>query len=474
MTRPRILIIDDEEGIRSSLGLILGDEGYHVETAADPTAALDLARVQRFTVVLCDVRMPQRSGLDLLPELRACQPDAVLLVMSAYGDTEQAIEAVQRGAADYLSKPFQADELLLAIRKSVERRRLERENRRMRRELSVGRPSRAFAAAAEPMKQVLELVERASEYKTTVLITGESGVGKEVVARTIHDLSDRSNEAFVAVNCGAIPDTLIESEFFGHVKGAFTGANESKPGLFGEADGGTLFLDEIGELSLPMQVKLLRVLQEEEVRPVGKPKAVKVDIRIIAATARDLEHEVDAERFRADLFYRLNVFRVQVPPLRERLEDIPILVDQLLQGLMARVGKSVAPVDREVLAALGRYHWPGNVRELENSLERALILTRGDQLELSHFPFVVGASGGAQSQPPLSLPRADAREEDLSIKRQTRALEERLIRRALQKTKGNRTKAARILEISARALQYKIKEYAVEPLNPTSDSSDSK
>ncbi len=468
MSKQRVLIIDDEEGIRSSLSIILADEGFDTRVAGDAESALEAARSERFAVVLCDVRMPRRGGLELLPELRASLPDAVVLVMSAYGDTEQAIQAVQAGAADYLAKPFQAEELLLAIRKATERQRLERENRQMRRELAAGRGPRALAAASESMKEVLHLVEKASEYKTTVLITGESGVGKEIIARTIHDLSDRASEAFVAVNCGAIPETLIESEFFGHVKGAFTGANESKPGLFREANGGTLFLDEIGELSLAMQVKLLRVLQEEEVRPVGKPKAMKIDIRIIAATARELEDEVEAERFRADLFYRLNVFRVRVPPLRERLEDLPLLVDQLLRALSARVGKSVAPVSRELLDVLQQHAWPGNVRELENSLERALILASQDQLEASHFPFAA-APARARPQPPSAENDPDA----LSIKQQTRLLEERLIRRALAKTKGNRTKASRILEISARALQYKIKEYGIEPLNPSYIDSDS-
>jgi len=465
----RILIIDDEEGVRSSLSLILDDEGYETRTAQDAASALELAHAERFQVILCDVRMPRRSGLDLLPELRTAQPDAVLLVMSAFGDVEQVVTAVQRGAADYLAKPFQADELLLTIRKAEERRRLERENRQMRRELGAGRSARALIAASEIMKQVVELVERAGEYKTTVLITGESGSGKEVVARTIHDLSERSSEAFIAINCGAMPETLIESELFGHAKGAFTGASESKPGLFREANGGTLFLDEIGELSLGMQVKLLRVLQEEEVRPVGEPKPVKVDVRIIAATARELENEVSAERFRADLFYRLNVFRIVVPPLRERREDIPVLVDHLLEALSARVGKPVQPVDREVLQALQAHAWPGNVRELENCLERALILTRTDRIGVDLLPFrSAGAAGGSGTLEPA---RASS-DSDLSIKRQSRILEERLIRRALAKTGGNRTKASRILEISARALQYKLKEYGIEPLNPAAPTSD--
>jgi len=470
MNGRRILIVDDEEGVRSSLSLLLQDEGYETRVAQDASTALAIARDERLHIVISDIRMPKRSGLDLLPDMRGQQPDAILLVMSAFGDLEQAVAAVQAGADDYLSKPFQLGELLLTIRKAEERKRLERENQRMRRELRGRGGSRALVAASEAMKQVVELVESASEYKTTVLITGESGSGKEVVARTIHDLSDRASEPFIGINCGAIPDTLIESEFFGHVKGAFTGASESKPGLFREANGGTLFLDEIGELSLSMQVKLLRVLQEEEVRPVGEPKPLKVDVRILAATARELEAEVEAGRFRPDLFYRLNVFRIVVPPLRDRGEDLPVLVDSLLETLSERVGKSVEPVDRDVIAALRSHPWPGNVRELENCLERALILARGRRLTVDLLPFR-SASG-------TSATRADKRgasqaPEDLSIKRQSRLLEERLIRKALQKTGGNRTQASRILEISARALQYKIKEYAIGPLNTVSGSSDS-
>ena len=471
MAARRALIIDDEEGIRSSLSLLLGDEGYETSSAADAIEALEQARRASFQVVLCDVRMRGRSGLDLLPELIALQPEAIVLVMSAYGDVQQAVEAVRRGAYDYLAKPFQTDELLLAIRKAEEREQLRRENRNLRRELGAGRGSRAIVAASDSMKDVVDLVQRAAEYKTTVLITGESGVGKEVVARTIHDLSDRARQPFVAVNCGAIPEALLESEFFGHARGAFTGASEPKPGLFREADGGTLFLDEIGELPQALQVKLLRVLQEEEVRAVGEPKPVSVDVRIVAATARELEREVAAERFRADLYYRLNVFRIVVPPLRERPQDIPVLADHLLQALSQRVGKAVRPVRGEVLEALCGYAWPGNVRELENCLERALILARGDELTLDVLPFAAGPSGPSASHA-VSPRGVGSRDEDLSIKRRGRALEERLIRLALERTGGNRTQAARILEISARALQYKIKEYAVEPLNPVRPDAD--
>ena len=473
MAKRRALIIDDESGVRQSLGLILEDEGYEVATAADADQGLRAARAERFDVVLCDVRMPGRGGLEILEQLIAAQPDATVLVMSAFGQIEQALEAVRKGAWDYLAKPFTGQELLLAIRKADERERLRRENRRLRRALSHGGAGVSIAAASAAMREVFELVERAAEYKTTVLVTGESGAGKEVVARAVHGLSDRASEPYVAVNCGAIPEALIESELFGHARGAFTGAEHDSPGMFREADGGTLFLDEVGELQPPIQVKLLRALQEQEVRPVGAAKTFPVDVRIVAATSRDLEQMVAEGRFRADLFYRLNVFRIHVPALRERPEDVPVLADQLLAAHARRIGKAVDPLERDLLDALAAYPWPGNVRELENSLERALILARGRRITRELFPFLGETDGDVASDSSgLSVPTGESGE-DLSIKRRGRALEERLIRLALVRTAGNRTRAARILELSPRALQYKLKEYAIDPLNPLPGDSDS-
>jgi len=467
MAARRILIIDDEEGIRTSLGMILGDEGWQVDTAASADAALRVLERASFDIVLCDVRMPGRSGLDLLPELIERQPEALVLMMSAFGDLAQSLEAVQKGAYDYLAKPFQPAELLLTLRKAEERERLRLENRRLRRQLGE-QGGRALVAASLGMKQVFELIERAAEYKTTVLITGESGVGKEVVARSVHGRSGRAEQPFIAVNCAAIPDTLIESELFGHVRGAFTGAESDKPGLFREADGGTLFLDEVGELPPAVQVKLLRVLQEEEVRPVGEPKAVSVDVRIVAATARDLESEVAAGRFREDLYYRLNVFRIAVPPLRERPEDIPVLADALLESLTRRIGKPVDRLDAEVVAKLRAHDWPGNVRELRNTLERAIILARGSRIGPELLPF----ADRTESASAATADASGTSGEDLSIKRGTRLLEERLIRRALEETGGNRAHAAELLELSPRALQYKIKEYGIGALNPAGEQAD--
>jgi two-component system response regulator AtoC len=460
MERRRILIVDDELGVRESLALLLEDEGFEVRGVADGGAALSIAERESFDVVLLDVRMPGRSGIELLPELLRRVPGATVLVMSAFGDVEQALAAVRAGAYDYLAKPFRVDELMLAIQKADERERLRRENRQLRSELARERPGgRVFVAASEAMKRVHELCEHAAQYKTTVLVTGESGVGKELVARTIHDSSGRASQPFVAVNCGAIPAPLIEAELFGHARGAFTGAESAKPGLFREANGGTLFLDEVGELPPAVQVALLRALQEEEVRPIGEAKPVSVDVRIVAATSRDLEAEVERSAFRADLFYRLNVFRIHVPPLRERAMDVPVLAEELLRCLARRMGKAIEGIASDALDQLCAHRWPGNVRELENALERALILAPGRWLTAD----LIALGEPAERGQGAAAPTLDGA--DLSVKRRLRALEEELIRKALVRTGGNRTQAARILELSPRALQYKIKEYAIEPLN---------
>jgi two-component system response regulator AtoC len=429
---------------------VLGAEGYETSLASSGEDALARLDDTLPDVVLCDLRMPGIDGLALLPELARRRPDATLILMSAYGTEELALEAMRRGAYDYLAKPFQPSEVLLAIRKAQERERMRRKSELLAREVERAVGERPIVAASPTMIDVLELVERAAEYKATVLLTGESGTGKEVLARAIHAQSPRRSESFVAVNCGASPETMLESELFGHAKGAFTGADRARRGLFVEADGGTLFLDEIGELPFSLQVKLLRVLQEEEVRPLGESKSRSVDVRVIAATARELEAEVGAGRFREDLFYRLNVLRVEVPPLRERREDIPLLVDHFLAVFRDTLAKPVRGISDEALQRLVAYRWPGNVRELENVIERAMILARGDQLSLREMPANV-----------VHLEAADLEiaAGDLSLRKARRAAESEMIRRALRETQGNRTHAARLLGISHRALLYKIKEY---------------
>jgi two-component system response regulator AtoC len=447
-----VLIVDDDESLRESLALVLGAEGFEVATAADGERALARLDDAAPDIVLCDLRMPGMGGLELVPELVRRRPDATVILMSAWGTNELALEAMRRGAYDYLAKPFQPGEAVLAIRKAQERERLRRQSRLLQREVERSVGERPIVAASPAMIEVLETIERVAEFKATVLLTGESGTGKEVLARAIHAQSPRREEAFVAVNCGAIPENLLESELFGHARGAFTGADRARRGLFVEADAGTLFLDEVGEMPLPLQVKLLRVLQEEEVRPLGESKSRRVDVRVIAATARDLEAEVAAGRFREDLFYRLNVMRVHVPALRERRQDVPLLVDHFLERFRKALGRPVRGIADDALARLVAHPWPGNVRELENVIERAVILARGDRVTVRELPTnVVHPDPGADG----------AGAGDLSLRRARRAAEIEAIRAALRATGGNRTHAARVLEISHRALLYKLKEYGI-------------
>jgi two-component system response regulator AtoC len=448
----RVLIVDDDDALRESLAMLLSAEGYELVAAADGDEALLRLDESPVDVILCDLRMPGIDGFDLIPQLGRRLPGVPVILMSAHGTTDLAVEAIERGAYDYLAKPFQPSELLLMLRKTQERERLRRANQLLQRDVERAVGDRPIVAASQPMIDLLELLERTAAYKTTTLLTGESGTGKEVLARAIHAQSPRRNEPFVPVNCGAIPENLLESELFGHVKGAFTGASRPRRGLFAEAHRGSIFLDEIGELPQPLQVKLLRVLQEEEIRPVGDSKSQSIDVRVIAATARDLEREIADGRFREDLFYRLNVVRLHVPALRERREDIPLLVDHFLARFREALGKPVRGVTDDALERLTRYRWAGNVRELENVMERAVILADGDHVTVACLPDnIVHAhdEGGVDG------------EGDFSLKNARRAFEARMIRRALRATNGNRTHAAKLLEISHRALLYKIKEYGI-------------
>jgi two-component system response regulator AtoC len=453
----RILIVDDDEALRESLELILSAEGYSVLSADGGESALAIIDHSPVDAVLCDLRMPGIDGFDLMPQIARLLPGVPIILMSAHGTQDLAIEAIQRGAYDYLAKPFQPAEIRLTLRKAHEREELRRKNSLLERDISRTLGDRAIVAASDGMIALLELLERTAAYKSTVLVTGESGSGKEVIARAIHSQSPRRDEPFVAVNCGAIPENLLESELFGHAKGAFTGANRAHRGLFAEANKGSLFLDEIGEMPVGLQVKLLRAIQEEEIRPVGENKSQTIDVRVIAATSRDLEVEIAEGRFREDLFYRLNVVRLEVPPLRERRQDIPLLVDHFLSRFRNNLGKNVRGVSDTVLALLVGYSWPGNVRELENMIERAMILTDGDTIEKSALPPAVlaGPSAGAPQ------PGQAEEDEDLSLKRARQLFEAQLIRRALGRTGGNRTHAAKLLEISHRALLYKLKDYGI-------------
>ncbi len=450
----RILVVDDEENLRLVLRTFLRRQGYEVEVADNGDSALKLVEVFGPDFILTDVRMPKMGGLDLLATLKAKGNEATVIVMSAYGNLDMAIEAMKAGAYDYVQKPFKNDEVLLALKKAEEREALRRENRALRREVIERNAFETMIAKSEGMRGIFKTIAKVADFKTTALITGESGVGKELVARALHGRSTRSNKSFVAVNCGAIPENLLESELFGHKRGAFTDAQSDRAGLFEQADGGVLFLDEIGELPLSLQVKLLRVLQDDTVRRIGDNRDIKVDVRITAATHRDLVAEVKAGRFREDLYYRINVLHVHVPPLRERREDVTLLIDHFIEKNNARLGTRIRQITPEARRLLMEYPWPGNVRELENTIERAMVLADGEALTEADLPERIH-----QARDPIRLQLGSG---ELSIKKTARVIEEVLIRRALQATKGNRTRAAQLLEISHRALLYKIKDYQIE------------
>lgn len=449
----RVLVVDDEESIRHMLTLILKRANYAVESANDGENALQMIRDGEFDTVICDVRMPKMSGLELLEATHKEGLTVTIIVMSAYGNVDSAIEAMKKGAYDYISKPFKKDEVLLTLRKAEERERLFKENQALRAATMREFRFDKIVARSDSMKLIFETIKKVADYPTTILISGESGTGKELIARAIHYNSIRKKAPFVPVNCGAIPENLLESELFGHLKGAFTDAVRNKKGLFEEADGGTLFLDEISELPLGLQVKLLRVLQECEIRRVGAARTVKINVRVIAAGVRPLGELVKEGTFRADLYYRLNVMPLKLPPLRERPEDVSLLVDHFIEKYKDMLHSDVRGVSPAAVRALCNYVWPGNVRELENTVERAMIMTEGPLIKLDTLPEVVRATDGGF--------REFLGGEDLSVKRGTRALERMLIEKALKQTKGNRTRASELLEISHRALLYKLKDYGL-------------
>lgn len=458
----RILIVDDEPNMLHMLGTILRQDGFETQTASTAREALDLAGREQFDFVLSDVRMPGMDGIQLLEHLREAHIEVIVILMSAYGSVDLALEAMRKGAYDYISKPFKTDEVVLTLRKAAERERLRREVVRLRRRLQLSEVSPEIIAESSAMKAVLETAAQFAPYDSSVLITGESGTGKELVAREIHRLSRRSDGPFLVVNCGAIPGNLLESELFGHVRGAFTGAYADKPGLFEDADGGSLLLDEIGAMDPALQVKILRVLDSGEIRRVGENKTKAVSVRIIAATNEDLEKALERGTFRNDLYFRLNVVRIQIPPLRERRDDVMPLVEFFVHVFNQRMGLHIRRVTREARQALLRYEWKGNVRELQNVIERAMILAEGDCIAYGHLPYDMLVSG-------ISSTIIFDDQETLSIKEASKELERTLIYRALDRTNGNRSKAAELLEISYPSLLQKMKEYKMF-LSPRSAS----
>jgi two-component system response regulator AtoC len=453
MSEQHVLVIDDEKNMRHMLETLLTKAGYIVDSAADGEGALELMKESDFRFVLCDIKMPNMDGMTFLKKAKEKYPEKTYIMMSAYGTMETALEAMKEGAYDYISKPFKPDEVLLTLKKAEERERLKEENLRLKSRISEIEQKYSFGniiARSEAMARVFDLVGKVADHKTTVLINGESGTGKELIARAIHLNGSRASGPMVNINCGGIPENLLESELFGYKKGAFTDAVRDKPGRFKEADGGTIFLDEIGEMPMSLQVKLLRVLQEEEITPLGDLGSKKIDVRIIAATSKDLAKQVEAGNFREDLFYRINVLTIHLPALRERRGDIPLLVGYFIDLFNRKLNKRIEGLSSEAMPILMEYAWPGNVRELENVIERAVLLATGrwitpaelsDMTKTEKFPSRLGPA------------------DTLSIKKASKYMERKLIEKALKFTGGNRTQAARILEISRPILISKIKEY---------------
>lgn len=452
-----VLVIDDEENMRHMLAHIIARAGYTIETAGDGEEGLQKLKHTPFTVILCDIKMPGMDGMSFLRASKELPITPTIVMMSAYGTIDMAVEAMKIGAYDFISKPFKSDEILLMLKKIEERHHLQQENILLRERIQRIENRHRFGnlvAKSDTMKRVYTLAEKVANYDTTVLITGESGTGKELVARAIHHQGRRSHGPLVPVNCGGIPENLLESELFGHVKGAFTGANETKRGLFEEAHEGTIFLDEIGELPLALQVTLLRVLQESEIRPVGASKVKKIDARVIAATSRNLVQMVTNGTFREDLYYRLNVVTIELPPLRERSEDIPLLCRHFIGQFNKTLGRTVKGISPSAMSGLLQYTWPGNIRELENAIERAMVLSESEILMPEYFkPF------SAQPETPNSM---DQILEGYSLKDAQKILERELIIKALKATSGNRTQASRLLQISHPSLLSKMKAYNID------------
>ena len=445
----RILVVDDEASQRELVAGYLKKQGYQVLAAGGGEQALEIFRREPMELILTDQRMPDLSGLDLLKAVRSINPEIQVIVMTAYGNVETAVEAMRDGAADYLTKPLNLDELRQKIQRIVERHRLYDENRALREELKARHRIEGIIGDSGRMVEVISLVHRVAASEATVLIRGESGTGKELIAKAIHYASPRATRPLVRVNCAALPETLLESELFGHEKGSFTGAIASRKGRFELADTGTLFLDEIGDLPLHLQAKLLRVLQEREFERVGSSQPIKVNVRILSATHRDVESLMRAGQFREDLYYRLNVVTILVPPLRERRQDLPLLMDHFLKLFAAKNGKTLRGFSREARDALLRYDYPGNVRELENLVERAVVLCRGD---------VIG-----RGDLPLTLEEAEAPDGPQShLTAAVEGLERRMIKEALKRAEGIQTRAADFLGITERALRYKLKKYGLQ------------
>jgi two-component system NtrC family response regulator len=451
--RGSILLVDDEEKILKALSRALRDSGHEVINTTSAREAQRLLVERPFDVLLVDNVMPQLSGLEMIREYVASTPEgerAQILMMTAHATVESALEAMKLGALDYLQKPFEIDELLVVVRRALEHQRLRTEYRYLRSERDEQFDNYGIIGRSRVMQEIIARAERVADTKSTVLITGETGTGKELIARAIHNRSAQRDMPLIKVNCAAIPESLLESELFGHVRGAFTGAATTKKGKFALADGGTIFLDEIGTMSTALQAKLLRVLQEREFEPLGAERTQKVDVRVIAATNRDIRQMVADGKFQEDLFYRLNVIPIELPALRERREDIPALVEHFLKKHAQRTGRRIDRIDEGVLPALQQYEWPGNVRELENTIERAVVLSSGPVITAQSIS-VLGAAG----PPSSSLP-------SLRLRQNIEWVEKETIRRALESARGVKKDAAELMGISQRALSYYLAKYRID------------
>ena len=449
-----ILIVDDEKNYLLVLEALLSAEGYETMAAQSGNEALRLIDESDLDLILTDMKMPGLSGMDLLVEAKRRKPEVPVIMMTAYGTIEMAVEAMKKQAYDYITKPFQNEELKLTIKKALENYRLVKENRRLSEALSERHRYRNIIGKSRLMLQIYDLIDKVAQSKASVLITGPSGTGKELIAKAIHYEGPRKERPFISVNCGALTETLLESELFGHEKGAFTGAVALKKGRFELADGGTLFLDEVGEMSPPLQVKLLRVLQEMEFERVGGTKTIKVDVRVLSASNRNLKEDVASGLFREDLYYRLNVMQIDVPPLRERMEDLRLLVDHFIEKYAKDSGKKGIQLSQEAWKALYSYDWPGNIRELENVIERAVVLTSGGIIEFADLPPEISAKK-EELDVGKFVPHNAKLQETLDH------IEEKMIRRALEYSGNVQAQAADMLGISRHLMHYKMKKYGI-------------
>ncbi len=448
---PRILVVDDEQSMRDFMEIMLTKDGYSVATASSGQEAVEKTQSENFDLIIADLMMPEMSGMELLGEVKKANPHQDFIVMTAFASVDTAIKAMKHGAMDYIIKPFKVDEIKLVIEKSVNRKKLKTENEFLKKQLKQDFSFDDFIGQSADIVQLKELARKISATDSTVLIRGESGTGKDLIARAIHTSSPRASGPFVTINCAALPENLLESELFGYKKGAFTGAVKDKDGLFKVADGGTMFLDEVGNTSPAIQVKLLRVLEDQQITPVGATAPIQVDVRLIAATNANLEEDVKTGQFRSDLFYRLNVIPINILPLRERVEDIPLLANHFIKNYCLRSDLPVKYISQEAMEVLYRYHWPGNVRELENCIERAVLLSKDDVIEISDFPQKIVEN------------RREAMVTDDNPKTPTlESIEKAYIHYVMDQAQGQKSKAAKILGIDNSTLYRKLKRYQLD------------